>query len=68
VTVSIGFGTLMGAIDASIVNVALPHLQGGARSQRSGDRCKRCSHLTELVDVDRLVKYRQRAKLFPFHL
>jgi DHA2 family multidrug resistance protein len=28
VTVSISFGTLMGAIDASIVNVALPHLQG----------------------------------------
>jgi hypothetical protein len=28
ITVSISFGTLMGAIDASIVNVALPHLQG----------------------------------------
>jgi len=28
VTVSITFGTLMGAIDASIVNVAVPHLQG----------------------------------------
>lgn len=29
VTVSITFGTLMGAIDASIVNVAVPHLMGG---------------------------------------
>src|SRR4051812_46034883 len=29
VTVSITFGTLMGAIDASIVNVAVPHLTGG---------------------------------------
>jgi DHA2 family multidrug resistance protein len=28
VTVSITFGTLMGTIDASIVNVAVPHLQG----------------------------------------
>ncbi len=28
VTVSITFGTLMGAIDASIVNVAIPHLSG----------------------------------------
>jgi MFS transporter, DHA2 family, multidrug resistance protein len=28
ITVSISFGTLMGAIDSSIVNVALPHLQG----------------------------------------
>src|SRR3954471_538468 len=28
VTVSISFGTLMGAIDASIVNVALPHIRG----------------------------------------
>jgi DHA2 family multidrug resistance protein len=28
VTVSITFGTLMGAIDASIVNVALPHMRG----------------------------------------
>lgn len=28
VTVSITFGTLMGAIDASIVNVAVPHLSG----------------------------------------
>ena len=28
VTISISFGTLMGAIDMSIVNVALPHLQG----------------------------------------
>ncbi|HUJ16134.1 MAG TPA: DHA2 family efflux MFS transporter permease subunit [Thermoanaerobaculia bacterium] len=28
VTVSITFGTLMGAIDASIVNVAVPHLMG----------------------------------------
>ena len=28
VTVSITFGTLMGAIDASIVNVAMPHLRG----------------------------------------
>src|SRR5579859_3484830 len=28
VTLSITFGTLMGAIDASIVNVALPHLMG----------------------------------------
>src|SRR3954467_13246888 len=26
--VSISFGTLMGAIDASIVNVALPHIRG----------------------------------------
>jgi len=28
VTVSISFGTLMGAIDSSIVNVAMPHIQG----------------------------------------
>ena len=28
VTISITFGTLMGAIDASIVNVAVPHLMG----------------------------------------
>jgi MFS transporter, DHA2 family, multidrug resistance protein len=28
VTVSVSFGTLMGAIDASIVNVALPHIRG----------------------------------------
>jgi DHA2 family multidrug resistance protein len=28
VTVSVTFGTLMGAIDASIVNVALPHMRG----------------------------------------
>lgn len=28
VTISITFGTLMGAIDASIVNVALPHIRG----------------------------------------
>src|SRR5579864_2918707 len=28
VTVSITFGTLMGAIDSSIVNVAVPHLMG----------------------------------------
>ncbi len=28
VTVSVTFGTLMGAIDASIVNVALPHVRG----------------------------------------
>lgn len=28
VTVSISFGTLMGAIDSSIVNVALPHVRG----------------------------------------
>ena len=28
VTVSISFGTLMGAIDASIVSVALPHIRG----------------------------------------
>src|SRR5437764_3271010 len=28
VTLSVTFGTLMGAIDASIVNVAVPHLQG----------------------------------------
>jgi DHA2 family multidrug resistance protein len=28
VTVSVTFGTLMGAIDASIVNVALPHIRG----------------------------------------
>src|SRR5438067_7356719 len=28
VTLSITFGTLMGAIDASIVNVALPHIRG----------------------------------------
>jgi DHA2 family multidrug resistance protein len=28
VTVSVTFGTLMGAIDASIVNVAVPHLSG----------------------------------------
>ncbi len=28
VTVSITFGTLMGAIDTSIVNVAMPHLSG----------------------------------------
>ena len=28
VTISITFGTLMGAIDSSIVNVALPHIRG----------------------------------------
>jgi DHA2 family multidrug resistance protein len=28
VTISISFGTLMGAIDTSIVNVALPHIRG----------------------------------------
>jgi DHA2 family multidrug resistance protein len=28
VTISVSFGTLMGAIDASIVNVAVPHLTG----------------------------------------
>ncbi len=28
VTISVTFGTLMGAIDASIVNVALPHIRG----------------------------------------
>jgi DHA2 family multidrug resistance protein len=28
VTVSVSFGTLMGAVDASIVNVALPHIRG----------------------------------------
>ena len=28
VTVSVTFGTLMGAIDSSIVNVAVPHLRG----------------------------------------
>src|SRR5512142_2432409 len=28
VTVSVSFGTLMGAIDASIVNVALSHIRG----------------------------------------
>src|SRR6059058_5912107 len=28
VTLSVTFGTLMGAIDASIVNVAVPHLRG----------------------------------------
>lgn len=28
VTISVTFGTLMGAIDASIVNVALPHMRG----------------------------------------
>jgi DHA2 family multidrug resistance protein len=28
VTVSVTFGTLMGAIDASIVNVAIPHMRG----------------------------------------
>ena len=28
VTISISFGTLMGAIDSSIVNVALPHIRG----------------------------------------
>src|SRR5437868_1251300 len=28
VTLSVTFGTLMGAIDASIVNVAIPHLRG----------------------------------------
>src|SRR5438132_7999102 len=28
VTLSISFGTLMGAIDSSIVNVALPHIRG----------------------------------------
>jgi DHA2 family multidrug resistance protein len=32
VTVSITFGTLMGAIDASIVNVAVPHLMGALGS------------------------------------
>jgi DHA2 family multidrug resistance protein len=29
VTISITFGTLMGTIDASIVNVAVPHLKAG---------------------------------------
>jgi len=28
VTIAISFGTLMGAIDSSIVNVALPHIRG----------------------------------------
>jgi DHA2 family multidrug resistance protein len=28
VTLSVTFGTLMGTIDASIVNVALPHIRG----------------------------------------
>src|SRR5580692_12501229 len=28
VTISVTFGTLMGAIDASIVNVAIPHIRG----------------------------------------
>ena len=28
VTLSVSFGTLMGAVDASIVNVALPHIRG----------------------------------------
>lgn len=28
VTISVSFGTLMGAVDTSIVNVALPHIQG----------------------------------------
>src|SRR5213082_2789415 len=28
VTISVTFGTLMGAIDSSIVNVALPHIRG----------------------------------------
>src|SRR6478609_5474943 len=28
VTLSVTFGTLMGAIDASIVNVAIPHIRG----------------------------------------
>ena len=28
VTISVTFGTLMGAIDSSIVNVAIPHLRG----------------------------------------
>ena len=28
VTISVTFGTLMGTIDASIVNVALPHIRG----------------------------------------
>jgi DHA2 family multidrug resistance protein len=32
VTVSVTFGTLMGAIDASIVNVAVPHLRGALGS------------------------------------
>src|SRR5436309_14896944 len=32
VTLSITFGTLMGAIDASIVNVAVPHLMGALGS------------------------------------
>jgi DHA2 family multidrug resistance protein len=32
VTVSVTFGTLMGAIDASIVNVALPHMRGAVGS------------------------------------
>ena len=29
VAVSVTFGTLMGTIDASIVNVAIPHLRAG---------------------------------------
>ncbi len=32
VTVSVSFGTLMGAIDTSIVNVALPHIRGSVGS------------------------------------
>jgi DHA2 family multidrug resistance protein len=32
VTVSVTFGTLMGAIDASIVNVALPHIRGAVNA------------------------------------
>ena len=37
VTVSITFGTLMGTIDSSIVNVAMPHLSRLARRHRRGD-------------------------------
>jgi DHA2 family multidrug resistance protein len=32
VTISVSFGTLMGAIDSSIVNVALPHIRGAVGS------------------------------------
>ena len=38
VTVSVSFGTLMGAIDVSIVNVALPHIRGSRCSRRTTPR------------------------------
>ena len=38
VTVSVSFGTLMGALDTSIVNVALPHSMEPRRKSASEQR------------------------------